>query len=289
MKKNFSLKIFNLLARRVYKISKKRNLGWKWTDAQKFTSANLFQLYKGRQISKIKLTEVDKNVVAVLDGQRPVPMPLPTKVNEVCANPFDVPTVDMKDIEWWMLDEQMKFFDSNLKVRVTIQGIIDTGVMKNYELPNLKQVVEDMRKKGFASDEMIGFDILVAPNRKDDGKPCSYYLVAFLVGSPLEQEIEDDSVMKIVTIDDLSNDAKKSRENKVLSKELIKQERKAKRKAEEQARPKVVEGKEAEQKKEVAETLKSLEKLYKKGLISKELYQANLKELKKKLTKGGEL
>ncbi len=58
MKKNNSLKIFNLLARRVYKISKKRKLGWKWSDAQKWTSANLFKRYKGTAISKIKVTNV---------------------------------------------------------------------------------------------------------------------------------------------------------------------------------------------------------------------------------------
>ena len=42
-KKNNSLKLFNKLAKRAYKVSKKRKLDWKWSDAQKWTSNNLFK------------------------------------------------------------------------------------------------------------------------------------------------------------------------------------------------------------------------------------------------------
>ncbi|MDQ5928751.1 MAG: hypothetical protein QG594_529, partial [Bacteroidota bacterium] len=69
MKKNNSLKLFNKIAKRAYKVSKKRNLNWKWSDAQKWTSANLFQKYKGaKNLSKIKVTEIDIQVTGILDG-----------------------------------------------------------------------------------------------------------------------------------------------------------------------------------------------------------------------------
>ena len=179
MKKNNSLKKFNKVAKRVYKISKKRDLGWKWQDAQKFTSANLFQKYKVIPISKIKVTEVDKSVIGILDAT-PTPTETatttPKPVSTVCFDPFNIPTKDLKDINWWMLQDQVAFFDNDLNMRVAIGSIIDTGVVKKSEIMNLNETVEDMRRAGFSSDDNIIFKILVAPNKKDDGKPCSYYV-----------------------------------------------------------------------------------------------------------------
>ena len=89
MKKNYSLRIFNLLAKRVYKLSKKRKLGWKWRDAQKWTSANLFQLYKGKPISKIRVTEVDQVIVGILDAVvTPIGVPTPKPAPTVCFDVF---------------------------------------------------------------------------------------------------------------------------------------------------------------------------------------------------------
>jgi hypothetical protein len=62
MKKNNSLKLFNKLAKRAYKVSKKRKLGWKWSDAQKWTSANLFQKYKGTK----NRNETNANLILLL-------------------------------------------------------------------------------------------------------------------------------------------------------------------------------------------------------------------------------
>jgi hypothetical protein len=91
MKKNYSLRIFNILAKRVYKLSKKRKLGWKWRDAQRWTSANLFKLYKGKPVSKIKVTEVDSVIISILDsGQTPTGLPTPTPKPTVCFDPFNI-------------------------------------------------------------------------------------------------------------------------------------------------------------------------------------------------------
>ena len=95
MKKNNSLKLFNKIAKRAYKVSKKRNLGWKWSDAQKWTSANLFQKYKGtKNLSKIKVTEIDIQVTGILDCSitpfvKQIIAVTPPKPREICFNPFD--------------------------------------------------------------------------------------------------------------------------------------------------------------------------------------------------------
>jgi len=290
MKKNYSLRIFNLLAKRVYKLSKKRKLGWKWRDAQKWTSANLFQLYKGKPVSKIKVTEVDSVAISILDA---TPMPTttatPKPVKEVCFDPFLIPTKDLKDINWWMLADQVAFFDNNLKMRVAIGDIIDTGVVKKYEILNLNETVEDMRRAGYSSDENLIFKILVAPNKSDDGKPCSYYVLVTLMGSPLDMQTSSDEVLKVVTEEDLPEDVRKVRDAKMQKRQEIIDLRIAKKKSSERVRPTKVEGKEEAERKEIEDTLKNLENLFAKKLISKELFRANVKELKSKLEKGGKI
>ena len=290
MKKNYSLRIFNILAKRVYKLSKKRKLGWKWSDAQRWTSANLFKLYKGKPLSKIKVTEVDSVIISILDsGQMPTGLPTPTPKPTVCFDPFNIPTKDLKDINWWMLADQVNFFDNDLNMRVAIGSIIDTGVVKKSELPNLNETVEDMRRAGFSSDENIIFKILVAPNKSDDGKPCSYYVLATLMGSPLDTESSQEEVFKTVTEEDLPEDLRKEREIKVRKRQEIIDLRIAKKKSAERVRPEKIEGEDEAQKKQIEETLKNLESLYAKKLISKELFKANVKELKSKLKFGGKI
>ena len=290
MKKNYSLRIFNILAKRVYKLSKKRKLGWKWRDAQKWTSANLFKLYKGKPVSKIKVTEVDSVIVSILDATpTPTTTTAPKPVSQICFDPFNIPTKDLKDINWWMLADQVAFFDDNLNMRIAIGSIIDTGVVKKYELLNLNETVEDMRRAGYSSDENIIFKILVAPNKKDDGKPCSYYVLATLMGSPLDTETSMDEVLKVVTEEDLPAKLRKEREKKVSKRQEIIDLRIAKKKSSERKRPEKIEGRDEAERKEIEDTLKNLENLYAKKLISKELFQANVKELKAKLKLGGKI
>lgn len=290
MKKNYSIRIFNILARRVYKLSKKRKLGWKWRDAQKWTSANLFKLYKGKPLSKIKVTEVDSVIISILDAvQAPIGLPTPTPKPTVCFDAFNIPTKDLKDINWWMLSDQVAFFDDNLNMRIAIGNIIDTGVVKKSELPNLNETVEDMRRVGYGSDENIIFRILVAPDKSDDGKPCSYYVLATLMGSPLDSVSSQEEVFKTITEEDLPADLRKVREIKMKQRQEIIDLRVAKKKSLERVRPSKIEGQDEAEKKQIEETLKNLESLYAKKLISKELFLANVKELKSKLKFGGKI
>jgi len=284
MKKNYSTRIFNILAKRVFKISKSRKLGWKWVDAQKWTSNYLFQAYKGKPLYKIKVTEVDKVIIGILDKKIATAPP----INEVCFSPFQIPTKDLKDINWWLLAEQVDFIgDGNLKIRIAIDNVIDTGIVKKFELGNLKDTVEDIRKKGFGSDEMISFKILVAPNKKDDGKACSYYVLATNVDSDLDLQTEDDEIIGIVTEEDLLKSAKERRDAKRTAKANKIKEKKSKSKIKSIARPKQVEGREEADKKLVEDSLKNLKELYAKGLITKETYKKTFDELKEKLERGG--
>ena len=188
-----------------------------------------------------------------------------------------------------MLSDQVAFFDNDLNMRVAIGSIIDTGVVKKSELLNLNETVEDMRRAGYSSDDNIIFKILVAPNKKDDGKPCSYYVLATLMGSPLDSETSDEEVLKVVTEADLPANIRKVRQVKMQKRQEIIDLRIAKKKSLERVRPSKVEGQAEAERKEIEDTLKNLENLYAKKLISKELFQANVKELKSKLKLGGKI
>jgi hypothetical protein len=289
MKKNFSRQIFVLLTRRVYKLSKKRKLGWSWNDAQKWVSQNLFRFYKGRPISKIKATEVDNLIIAVLDKQ-PIPFAkIPAPIRQICGSVFDLTTSDLMDKNWWLFADFVQTLDPNLKIRVAFENIIDTGIIKQNELLNPKDIVEDLRLKNLGSDEMLIFKTMIAPNKKDDGNPCSYYLLITLLDSVYDIKGDEDEILKIVGESDLSLEAKRKREIRKRQAEAIKKEREARQRAEGVIRPKQVEGKEEEEKKLSLETLKNLEKLYESKKISKEFFEIAIRELKQKLEKGGEI
>jgi len=293
MKKNYSLRIFNILAKRVYKLSKKRKLGWKWRDAQKWTSANLFKLYKGKPLSKIKVTEVDSVIVSILDsGQTPTGLPIPTpKPIQNCVPLSDIPSALLKDINWWMLADAIDLFQDNQDLRVSIGNIIDTDIVKKNEISDsqLKDAIEDMRKSGFGSDENIVFKILVRPNAQDDGKPCSYYILSTLSGSPLDIETNQKEIMTVVLKSDISDDVRAELEAKEKLRIDKIAEREAKKRAVDKKRPSKIEGQEEAQRKLIEENLKNIKDLYDKKLMSEELYKLNIKELRKKLKDGGEI
>jgi hypothetical protein len=136
---------------------------------------------------------------------------------------------------------------------------------------------------------MLIFKTMIAPSKKDDGKPCSYYLLITLLDSVYDIKGDEDEALKIVSESDLSSDAKRKREVRLKEMQKLRAEREARQKAEGKVRPMVVEGKEAEDKKLAMETLKNLEKLYQSKLISKEFFEQALRELKQKLNKGGQI
>lgn len=293
MKKNYSLRIFNLLAKRVYKLSKKRKLGWKWRDAQKWTSANLFKLYKGKPVSKIKVTEVDAVAISILDAT-PMPTTIATpqpKPIQNCVPLSDIPSALLKDINWWMLSDSIDLFQDNQDLKISIDNIIDTDIVKKNQITDsqLKDAIEDMRKNGFGSDENIVFKILVRPNAQDDGKPCSYYILATLSGSPLDIETSQREIITVVLTSDISDKAKSELEAKEKLRIDKIAEREAKRRAIDKKRPSKVEGQEEVQRKLIEENLKNIKDLHARKLMSDELYKLNVKELRKKLKDGGEI
>lgn len=196
MKKNNSLKLFNKIAKRAYKVSKKRNLGWKWSDAQKWTSANLFQKYKGtKNLSKIKVTEIDVQVTGILDGTvAPIGKQVATisapKSREICFSPFDIGSFLLDTFEWFDIVDKVSILNNDVKVDLDLEyngnTFAKTGVLKKELLPSLLKIREDMRKVSNKSGfyPVISFYITLIEGAEDDRSiACNYYILITFEGS----------------------------------------------------------------------------------------------------------
>lgn len=315
MKKNNSLKLFNKLAKRAYKVSKKRKLGWKWSDAQKWTSKNMFQKYKGtKNISKLKVTEIDVEVVSILDGTITVATAqttTTTKQKRYCFNPFDVGSFLLETFEWFDIDDKVSILNDDLQVDLSLDydGYVfaKTGVIKKDMLPNLKQIREDMRKVTNKSGyyPLIGMYIALIEGAKDDRSiPCNYYVLITFENSLELNTLQSKGLIKRAFV---SKEQMPISEQERIELELKQREEEkkllSKQKAQSFKLPSKVEPtKKAEPIKEPAikdtkanrlaeynKAVDKLENLYDKGLIDKKQFQERFKQLGKNLKDGGQI
>lgn len=307
MKKNFSLKIFNLIARRVYKISKKRKLGWTWQQCQKWTSANLFKSYKGKSFSKIKVTDIDKDVVAILEGKAMPISGITSKKAEVCFNINQVTNDQTDDIGFYYLKDRIfggngeLGFDDNLKIAVEIDGLISTGLIKKYQLPafDITNLISEIRKLKLPSgdDSIIFKRVMISDKESEKNNPCNGYILITMLGSSADvntEEVDMDVKEKDLTpelqakLDEARRLDEASKQAMANKKRVVGMERPK------QVEPKKVAGKpsgktelEAERYKALNRTLEILKEDYKDGLITKKQYQARQQQILNKFEKGG--
>jgi hypothetical protein len=325
MKKNNSLKLFNKLAKRAYKVSKKRKLGWKWSDAQKWTSGNIFQKYKGtKNLSKIKVTEIDIEVTGILDGTlapfvKSVAVPAPPKPREICFNPFDIATEILDSFEWFDIDDKVSILNNNLKVDLDLdfEGHVfaKTGVIKKAMLPNLVEIREEMRKitnkSGFYPN--ISFYIVHIEGTEENREiACNYYVLITFEGSLAYQIVNNKKLIRKSFISKEQMPANERERIELINKQKEEDRRKlTKEKAKafklpskvepKKVEPKIEPTKEPTTKKQSIEELKTIrwqefnkaKESYRKdlddGLISKKEYRNIILKLESKLEKGGKI
>lgn len=307
MKKNFSLRVFNLIARRVYKISKKRKLGWTWQECQKWTSANLFKSYKGKSFSKIKVTDVDKDVIAILDGKAMPTTSVTAKKAEVCFNINQVTNDQTDDIGFYYLKDRIFGgngeigFDDNLKIAVEIDGLISTGLIKKYQLDSsdITNLISDIRKLKLPSgdDSIIFKRVMISDKVSEINNPCNGYILITMLGS--NADVNTEEVDMDVKEKDLSPELQAKIGEARRIDEASKEAARTKKRVVGVERPKQVEPKkgseqpvgktelDAERYKALNRTLEILKEDYKDGLITKKQYQARQQQILNKFERGG--
>lgn len=313
MKKNNSLKLFNKLAKRAYKVSKKRKLGWKWSDAQKWTSGNLFQKYKGaKNLSKIKVTEIDFQVTGILDGTLPsvvTPVVLKTKSREVCFNPFDISSDLLDSFEWFDIVDKISILNNDVKVDLDLEfdGNIfaKTGVIKKELLPNLLAIREEMRRVNSKSGyfPVISFFIVLIEGEEDDSKiGCNYYILITFDNSLAFNTVSSKGLIRNSSTTkeqmpvnereriELINKQKED-ERKLLSKSRAKSFQlpsKVEPKVAQKPEPTIKDTK-ASRTAEYNKAIEKLESLLERKLITKKQFSNRFDELGKNLKDGGQI
>jgi hypothetical protein len=300
------------VARKVHELNKKQDLGWTWTESMRFASKNVYPNFKGKNHTKVKLKDIEidfKNALA--EGQPPMPIPI-KKGKEICFSALNVPAEDLIEREWWTIadDDVWINFDSNLPMRFAFDGLIDTGVIKKSQMPNMMEIREDIRKSG-VKYALVIFKVLVQPNKKDDGQPCSYYVLVTLENSSFDQNLKDGEVYGQMTEGDLSEEQIAQREERRKQRDKLMKQKASKKEAKQRERPKEVEPKsitktkgtpkeesniELEKirlEKSRVETLKSvldiLRQDYKDGILTKRQYLQRQKQIIEKFEQGGEI
>lgn len=232
MKKNKSLKVFNFVAKRVHKLSKKQGLGFSWQQSQKFTSANLFKQFKGKPVSKIKVTDIDKIANGFLASQAKNEGTLAvsqTYTGEVCFNVDLVPDALLEPINWWDLVDAIDLFDPNLKMALEFGTVASTGIVKKMNLPSIIDIREDFRNVKFSSDNMIIFKKLQVPNTKDKSNPCSWYILVTLEGSLIDTETIGDEKEGFVRTEDLPKITQEEIAEKIAKQDELKKAKRTKK------------------------------------------------------------
>jgi hypothetical protein len=305
-KKPFGRKTWLKVAKKVHALNKEQNLGWTWGESMRFASKKVYPKFKGENHAKVKLKDVELEFNNSLVGEKE-PIPVPT-----CFSALNVPAEDLIEREWWTIadDDVWINFDSNLPMRFAFDGLIDTGVIKKSQMPNMMEIREDIRKSG-VKYALVIFKVLVQPNKKDDGQPCSYYVLVTLENSSFDQNLKDGEVYGQMTEGDLSEEQIAQREERRKQRDKLMKQKASKKEAKQRERPKEVEPKsitktkgtpkeesniELEKirlEKSRVETLKSvldiLRQDYKDGILTKRQYLQRQKQIIEKFEQGGEI
>lgn len=256
--KNTNLRLFSKLAKKAYRISKKRNLGWTWHDAQRWTSKNLYQDYKGQFPSKIRVTDVSNSFDVVIEGKpkTPIKFPVPKQKPKNCFSAFELTDDDVEDINYWFLEDVVfgrngrMGFNDLLNVDVQIDGIINTGIVKKGSLISLQYVVEFLRRQykdtNTGNFPDIGFKRLYIDPQGDLNSPCNTYLLIAEVDSMAYNRSPDDII--VVTERDLSPEEQSKRKSKQAEIDQAQKQRKLKQQTLKRKRPEKVEEEESKSK-----------------------------------------
>lgn len=298
------------VAKKVHELNKKKKLGWTWSESMRFASQKVYPNFKGQNVNKVRLVDIESDFKKAISEQgQPMPKSTP-KQKEICFSALNVPTEDLIEREWWTIadDDIWINFDDNLPMRFAFDDIIDTGIIKKNQMPNMLEIREDIRRSGIKYGLVI-FKVLIQPNKKDDGQPCSYYVLVTLENSSYDQSLKEGEIYGQITEGDLTEEQLQKRAERKKQRDMLMKQKSSKKQAKERERPKEVEPKKVTKSKSSTEDNVELEKIklensriealksvldilrqdYKDGILSKRQYLQRQKQIIEKFENGGEI
>lgn len=306
-KQNKGLLLFIKVAKITQKEFKKQGRTESWQEIQKWTSANIYPKFKGTKIHDLRVGNVNKEINILL-GITPQVKEIP------CFNPFALRDLrDISDVDWWDVANVLETLPNNLQVRINAGDRYgETRIVQRSEINpelDIAPIIEKIREQTLnkSGDKFEGL-IKVIPNKKDDGKPCSYFVDFVLeadqhlvIEEPLAEEIEIEKETKEERVTRFKEAEKQKRKTKTektktqKTREAKKRVRPTKTKDEVEKikepkvieLPKVREGADAESIRALKDLINDLRQDVREGLITKKFYQEEIARLTKKLKEGG--
>jgi hypothetical protein len=171
---NNGLLLFNKTVKEVKIEFKKQGRTEKWSEIQKWTSKNVFQQVKHKSHKKITKEDILSITLVELHKQKPVP------TQSDCESVTTVPVGD-RICGWFDLYEQIQMMPYNVLMRVNTGHLGKSRIdfRGNFTESDIKEFVFTTEVRELSNNTsgsaFEGID-KVMPNKKDDGKPCSYFI-----------------------------------------------------------------------------------------------------------------
>jgi hypothetical protein len=222
-------KTWNKVSKRVYELSIKNKLNWKWSFASKFASSFVYSEFKKRPSHLILKKEIDEKFNEALKKYlEPEPIeeqPEPTPPEDICDNPLDnLIAEDIVAEKYWynINDDFWNYIKPNTQIRISFEEIgVDTGIIKSKDKPPTLEIREQLRKiyGDQSPPPQFIIRISIVPGKEDDGKPCSYYILITMEGSLDDYDTSSREKFITKTKEDLSPEEAEIRNQKDKEKE----------------------------------------------------------------------
>ena len=262
-----------------------------YNEVQKWVSQNLYKNFKGQSPSKVKITDIQNAIEAVVSQ----------KIQKiVCGSVFQVPDGDIEEQNWWEFFDNLKNISANVKTRLNAgnYGVSDILVAEDLQRDaEAFKIINEIRSfyKNKSGPTFIGFR-RVLPGKKDDGDPCSYFIDFILSEKGI---LVDDASDEVFLTEEQSEESMAARRERLKTFKKERSQRARKQKAKKRKRPQSTQQEKTESQ-EMAQrrpsdiralnaAMTKLEGFYNKGLITKKEFKTLLAELIKKFEEGGEV
>lgn len=262
-----------------------------YNEVQKWVSQNLYKNFKGQSPSKVKITDIQNAIEAVISQ----------KIQKiVCGSVFQVPDGDIEEQNWWEFFDNLKNISANVKTRLNAGNYGVSDILVAEDLQRDSEAFKIINEIRSASNNKSGSTIIgfrrVLPGKKDDGDPCSYFIDFILSEKGV---LVDDASDEVFLTEEQSEESMAARRERLKTFKKERSQRARKQKAKKRKRPQSTEQEKTESQ-EMAQrrpsdiralnaAMTKLEGFYNKKLITKKEFKTLLAELIKKFEEGGEV
>lgn len=271
-----------------------------WNKIQSWTSKQLFQDLKEKNISEFTTTKVKKTLLKKKVGKKP----------KNCFNIFKIPKADISRIDAFDIENVLKSLPENLQIQLSLTSggsrFTNTGITKIKDLSFLGdgELIKSIRDMYPDINDIVFRGMRKIGAKTNSKSNCAYYIKVMFADDILTPEEKSREVIIGVNLKDLSPNQQKERlrrkneaeEEKRLRRKTLKKiktpkkvvyksdDKEIKKKIEDEKLKKDLTTKRI---KEFNLAIKNLRELLDEGIITKKQFRNSFDKLNNNLRKGG--